>query len=422
VWCCGPGVTLPGPTSLRTEDQGTSTETVTTARRRFPDVDFSEDSADPEIDPGSRQHYRRGRVPPLDDMRTSGPEEPLVIAVLHPPDFDPASFMEHFGPTDRRIVIRKGSYFDDPDLRIAKRHNQPMEEIRSREPPLTQETLTALEEAEVILAVDVPVDIASLAPRLRWLQAFGAGIRQFNERSLFERGVLISTAAGVGAGPISEFVIGRLLEVLRQFRNLQEMQANRIWEHTGGGKTLGGKTMGILGLGAIGRALAKRAQAMDMRVVGTRRHYVRGSEVPFVNVLFGPDETDEVLRCSDVLVICLPETADTENLVGRRELGLMKRGSVLCNVARGSILDEGALVSALVSGHLSAAILDVQRQEPMPKDDPLWSAPNVYLSSHSSGGVMGHSARVEALFRENLRHYLAEGRPHRNLVDPSNGY
>jgi phosphoglycerate dehydrogenase-like enzyme len=346
----------------------------------------------------------------------------LVIAVLYPPDFDSVSFIEHFGPTDRRIVVRKGSYFDDPAVRIAKRHSHPVEEIRSKEAPLTQETLTALEEAEVILAVDVPIDIVSLAPRLRWLQAFGAGIRQFNEKSLFEHGVLISTAAGVGAGPISEFIIGRLLEVLRQFQLLHEMQASRLWAHTGGGESLAGKTMGILGLGAIGRALAKRAQAMDMRVVGTRRHYVRGAEVPFVDVLFGPDETHEVLRCSDVVVICLPETADTENLISDRELRIMKRGSILCNVARGSILDESALVSALVSGHLSAAILDVQRQEPMPKDDPLWGAPNVYLSPHSAGGVTGHSARVEALFQENLRHYLAEGRPGRNLVDPSEGY
>jgi phosphoglycerate dehydrogenase-like enzyme len=351
-----------------------------------------------------------------------GRSEPLIIGVLHPPTFDESGFVKRVGLTDRPILIRKGRYFDDPSLRIAKRHNHPIEEIRAREPVLNEATVRALAEAEVLLAVDVPIDIAALAPRLRWIQAYGAGIRQFNEKALFERGMFISTAAGVSAGPIAEFVIGRLLEVFRRFRYLHEMQHNRIWEHTGGGQTLAGKTMGILGLGAIGQAVAKRARAMDMRVMGTRRHYVPGSELPFVDELLSPADTDRVLSCSDVVVISLPETPETENMVGSSELQLMKRGAVVCNVARGSIVDEGALIAALVSGHLGAAILDVQRKEPMGRSDPLWDAPNVYLSPHSAGGVEGHDSRVEALFRENLRHYLAEGRPGKNVVDPSSGY
>jgi phosphoglycerate dehydrogenase-like enzyme len=180
--------------------------------------------------------------------------------------------------------------------------------------------------------------------------------------------------------------------------------------------------MGILGLGAIGQAVAKRAQAMDMRVMGTRRHYLSGSELPFVDELLGPEDIDRVLSCSDVVVISLPETPETENMISSSEVQSMKRGAVLCNVARGSIVDEGVLIEALVSGHLSAAILDVQRKEPMDKTDPLWDAPNLYLSPHSAGGVEGHNSRVAALFRENLRHYLAEGKPAKNVVDPSSGY
>jgi phosphoglycerate dehydrogenase-like enzyme len=148
--------------------------------------------------------------------------------VLHPQDFDSAGFVERVGLSDRPLLIRKGSYFDDPSIRIAKRHNHPIEEIRASEPVLNEATVRALAEAEVLLAVDVPIDIAALAPRLRWIQAYGAGIRQFNEKALFERGIFISTAAGVGAGPIAEFVIGRLLEVFRRFRYLHELQQSRI--------------------------------------------------------------------------------------------------------------------------------------------------------------------------------------------------
>jgi phosphoglycerate dehydrogenase-like enzyme len=347
---------------------------------------------------------------------------PLIVGVLFPEDFDPVAFARRVGDLARPLDIRKGFYFDTESVRIWKRHNHPIDEIRAQQPPLSPETESALSEAEVILAVDVPIDIATLAPRLKWLQTYGAGIRQFNERSLFDKGVLISTAAGVGAEPIAEFVIGRLLEITRRFRVLEEMQRTKVWQRLSGAEILAGKTLGILGLGAIGKAVAQRARAMDMRVMGTRKRYQPGDEMDFVDQLLGSDGADQVLRESDVVVLALPETAETENMISSAQIAMMKPGAILCNVARGSILDEEALVAALESGHLAAAIVDVQRHEPMEKDDPLWEAPNIYLSPHSAATAGAYGERVERLFTENLRQYVSQGKPSINVVDPDAGY
>jgi phosphoglycerate dehydrogenase-like enzyme len=123
-----------------------------------------------------------------------------------------------------------------------------------------------------------------------------------------------------------------------------------------------------------------------------------------------------LLAESDVVVLCAPATAETKDLIDRAALARMKPGAVLCNVARGALVDEDALIRALGSGHLAAAILDVTRREPLPKDDPLWAAPNLYLSPHSSIPPDAYDERLLALFARNLRAY-ANGSPLENLVE-----
>ena len=157
---------------------------------------------------------------------------------------------------------------------------------------------------------------------------------------------------------------------------------------------LAGKTMGILGLGAIGQAVAKRAKAMEMHVIATRRRYEPGMSAPNTDSLFGPDALDHVLSMSDIVVLAIFKTAETQDLIGERELGLMKASAVLCNVARGSVLDEDALVTALEEGRLGAAILDVQRQEPLPVDSPLWTAPRTLFVPHSAASAEGYLDHV----------------------------
>jgi phosphoglycerate dehydrogenase-like enzyme len=274
-------------------------------------------------------------------------------------------------------------------------------------------------DAEVTLALDLPPDIAELAPGLRWVQAIGAGVDHLKDADLAD-GVMVTNAAGVAAVPIAEFAIGRLLEVWKHFGELDRMQRDKEWKPTFG-VLAEGQTLGIIGLGAIGRAVATRARAFGMHVIGTRRSYQPGDTHPTVDELRGADELHEVLAQCDAVVVAAPGTDDTESMFDAAAFAAMKPRSVFCNVGRGSLVDEPALIAALEHGHLGAAILDVTRQEPMPPDDPLWDAPNIYISPHCSASQDRYVDKLFDLFAENLEHY-GKGEPLRNVVDLTAGY
>jgi glyoxylate/hydroxypyruvate reductase len=122
-----------------------------------------------------------------------------------------------------------------------------------------------------------------------------------------------------------------------------------------------------------------------------------------------------------VLVLAAPHTPATDRLLDRRRLGLLRPGALLVNIARGSVVDEGALVDALASGHLGGAALDVFEHEPLPSESPLWDLPNVLVSPHSASTVAEENGRIVSLFCENLRRYL-DGRPLRNVLRPELRY
>jgi phosphoglycerate dehydrogenase-like enzyme len=164
-------------------------------------------------------------------------------------------------------------------------------------------------------------------------------------------------------------------------------------------------------MGSVGSEVARLAGAFGMRVVGMRRD-VQGHE-PCETWTF--DRLDEFLRTVDDLVLAVPLTPDTHHLIGARELGLMKPGSRVVNVARGALIDEEALIDALASGHIGGASLDVFEVEPLPDDSLLWDLPNVIVSPHVSRETAGTARRVEELFLDNLQRFVA-GQPLRNEV------
>jgi phosphoglycerate dehydrogenase-like enzyme len=344
----------------------------------------------------------------------------VIVGVLYPPNLDPDVVSHAAASAGRRIEVTVAHYEENAALRDARRSGAAADELRTMAPPLTDHVRDVLARAEVILALDAPVDLLTLAPHLRWIQAIGAGVSQFDEKALDGRGIRLTTAAGVGAPPIAEFVLGRLLQVWKDFRHFDEMQAAHVWRLTST-RLLAGCTIGIVGLGAIGTAIAERARAFGMRVIAIRRRFVPGMTSPVADQLLGTDGLDELLAESDAIVLSAPHTNETENLIGERELARMKPGSVLCNVGRGARIDEDALVSGLAAGRPAAAILDVTREEPLPKDSPLWDAPNLYLSPHSSAVHDRYFEAVINLFVANLVRYLND-EPLLNLVRPEVGY
>jgi phosphoglycerate dehydrogenase-like enzyme len=284
---------------------------------------------------------------------------------------------------------------------------------------LTDDERAVWSRAHAALALDLPKAIGELAPGLRWVQAIGAGVEHLDHVGLPEACV-VTNAAGVAAASMAEFVIGRLLAVWKRFDELDEQQRAHEWKPKYG-VLIEGRTLGIIGLGAIGTEVAVRARAFGMTTIGTRRSYQPGHEHPAVHELRGTDDLHDVLARCDAVVVSAPATPETENLFDADAFAAMKPGALFCNVGRGSLVDEAALIAALESGHLGGAILDVTRAEPLPADDPLWSAPRIWISPHCSTSQDRYTDKVFELFADNLARFT-RGEELRNVVDRAAGY
>jgi phosphoglycerate dehydrogenase-like enzyme len=274
-------------------------------------------------------------------------------------------------------------------------------------------------EVDVIVGWNVPREAVQAASRLRWIHSTAAGVDQLLHPEVVQRDIIVTDSSGIHAEPITEHVLAVMLAFARRLPTAIRQQVARRWERAPViGEELWGRTVGILGLGSIGRELAARCQSFGMRVIGTKR---TPQAVPHVDRVLPPGGLDEVLRAADYLVIVLPLTAETRGLIGARELGLMRRGAYLINVARGAIVQEAALIEALRRGQLRGAALDVFEQEPLPQDSPLWQMEEVLLTPHVSGAAPDYYDRAMPLFCENLRRFVA-GQPLLNLVDKRQGY
>jgi phosphoglycerate dehydrogenase-like enzyme len=289
------------------------------------------------------------------------------------------------------------------------------------EPPpwaagVAAERRRALARAEVLLALHAPRELMELAPRLRWIQGVGAGVEQFAKAGVRRARVVVTNVSGVAAPSIAEFVIARLLQVWKRLREVERHQEAHEYVPTYG-RTFAGSTLGVVGLGHIGSAVAERARALGARVLGLRRSAgAGGAGAGPADELFGPERLHEMLARCDAVVVAAPETPETFHLIDAAALAAMRPGSVLVNVARGSLVDEAALVAALTTGHVAAAALDVFEQEPLPPESPFWDLPNVYVSAHSSTSVDRYLDDVFDLFVDNLGRY-ARGEPLCNRVD-----
>jgi D-2-hydroxyacid dehydrogenase (NADP+) len=292
------------------------------------------------------------------------------------------------------------------------------EEARERLAPILRET-------EVLLSNPiVPDDIVERAPALRWLQLTSAGVDRLLNSPVVQSRVTVTTASGIHAVPISEYVIGAMLAFAKGLPKAFRAQQERAWRPFWPDE-LEDKTVGVLGVGAIGARVVKLAKALDMRVLALRRSAERrmtGEEAGMeVDEMLPPSDLPYLLAESDYVVVALPLTPESRGLIGEAELRAMKPNAVIVNIGRGAIIDEQALVRALKEGWIAGAALDVFQQEPLSGESELWALDNVILTPHISGGTPRYMERAVALFCDNLRRYL-EDEPLRNVVDPARGY
>ncbi len=301
------------------------------------------------------------------------------------------------------------------------------------------QTLADGDPAEVFLrheiGRDVLVRILQDHPTLRWMHTVSAGVDHILPviRQYAPPGLMLTKGRGTMAQPIAEYVLGQMIAALKGFSAYASAQREHNWQRRGvTARDLRGATVLILGLGAIGMETARLASGVGMRVWGVKRgpatpvdgvERVLGGQAASGQPTApgGPDDWRTLLPEVDILVVAMPLTAETRHSIGAAELAALRPDSWVINIARGALIDEAALTTALQEQRIGGAVLDVTEVEPLPADSPLWDQANAIITPH----ISWRSPRVEDamgdLFMENLRRYHA-GEPLVNLVPEGSDY
>jgi phosphoglycerate dehydrogenase-like enzyme len=300
-----------------------------------------------------------------------------------------------------------------------------------------EEVTAALDEGvEILFTFHGPSRMEG-APRLRWVQLFSAGADHLMDTPVWGGSTVITTTSGIHACTVGEYVLASMLAFSHRFPRLFEHQKRSEWPEDRFAKLVGhelrGHTVCIVGYGSLGREVARLCGCLGMRVLAVKRDPENRRDAGFIfpdcgdpegtipAAFYSPEGLRVALAESDYVVIAVPATPFTRQLMGEGELRAMRRHAYLVNVARGSVVDQEALVRALREGWIGGAGLDVFDPEPLPADSPLWQLDNAIISPHISGFTHRIADYATDLFAENLRRYLA-GEPLLNQVDRERYY
>jgi phosphoglycerate dehydrogenase-like enzyme len=293
--------------------------------------------------------------------------------------------------------------------------------------PATEAAVAAIADADAYAGFGMSRALFSVAHRLRWLHTAAAGVGALLFPEMMASDVTITNSAGVHAIPIAEHVLGGVLLLLRGLDLARDLQRAARWDRepfVGAHsvvRELGECRALILGAGGIGSAIAERFAALGAHCTGVRRHPERGVPNGCDRVV-GPNEWDALLGGIDVLIVSAPATTETQALVSAAALDRLPSHAIVVNVARGTLVDEGALAEQVRRGRLRGAVLDVFAHEPLSASSPLWGLSSVVITPHVSGvSPRRYWQRELDLLIDNW-HRFARGEPLRNVVDKTLGY
>jgi len=257
------------------------------------------------------------------------------------------------------------------------------------------------------------------APKLKWVHALSAGVEKLIFPEIEAKDTILTNSKGIHGIPVSEHVLAMMLAFNRGLNIFIRQQANKDWGRKKAPiDEIHEKTIGIVGLGSIGREIAKKAKGLGMNVVAVKREQT--SEI-FVNKLFQPAQLEDMLAIADFVVVCLPLTEETHGLFGLKQFEAMKPSAYFFNIARGAIVNEQDLVTALEKSLIRGAGLDVFQEEPLPPTSPLWERPDVIITPHLAALSPHYLDRAITLFVDNLTRY-SQNREMFNIVDKTKGY
>lgn len=284
--------------------------------------------------------------------------------------------------------------------------------------PLGREPVPELlARCEILLAWRAGPGVLPRMPRLRWVQSLTGGMESWLALPDLPAGLTLTCARGTHRVQMPENILGALFHLTKPYAGIVADQRERRWRRRVS-ETLAGRTLGILGLGAIGQEVARKAEALELRVIGTRR---RPAPMPHVERVYGPEGTDEVLAASDFVLLLLPATAETRGFMNAARLKRMKPTAYLLNFGRGELIVDADLVEAVTARTIAGAVLDVFTTEPLPAEHPFWGTEGITVLPHIGGLHPERDRIVAELFIDNVARFLA-GQPLRETVDRARGY
>lgn len=246
----------------------------------------------------------------------------------------------------------------------------------------------------------IPQDLFQKMPKLKWVQVMAAGAESFFQNGEQFKNIPVCRVIGVHGKYIVEYVMAYILFLCQNINRVLRAQREKTWDPFVM-EYIHKKIIGIMGLGIIGSVVANQAKAMGMQVISWD---LERKEASFVDKQYITDQMEDFLKEADFVVLTLPVTPATVNLVNREFFGFMKESSYLINVCRGEVVDEESLIEALKGGKIAGAVIDVFKKEPLPPESELWKCPNLIISPHLAGWSLPED--MVKFFKSNFQRYL----------------
>ena len=302
------------------------------------------------------------------------------------------------------LVLRRGVHGRPIEGYVAAlRERLPDREVRLARTPAEERELIA--DARVVTGLDVTEELLARAEALELFACLYAGVDHLPLAAFEERGIPVTSAAGVHAPNVAEYVRGSILADAQGLVEGWRREQRREWRHFQTGE-LAGSTVAVVGLGSIGTAVVERLSPFGVETVGVRYSPEKGG--PTDEVLGYDDDLHAAYARSDYLVLTCPLTERTEGMIDGSAFETLPPDSVLVNVARGPVVDTDDLVEALRGQLVGGAVLDVTDPEPLPEDHPLWTLSNVRITPHNAGDTPQYYDRVAEILAANLGRLAGE--------------
>ena len=278
-------------------------------------------------------------------------------------------------------------------------------------------TPEVLQGAEIIFG-NLSPQLINTIDSIRWVQLDSAGADSYKG---LRDDITLTNCSGAYGEAISEHMLGCVLAVEKNLYAYHDRQKERSWENLGSVPVMRNLKVLCVGMGDIGSSFAQKMHLLGCTVYGVRRSV---HDVPdYIETMYTMDNMNDILSECDIVALSLPQTSETIGMFDYQRLSMMKKDAVIINVGRGSAIVSTDLVRIMKEGHLKAACLDVTEHEPLPKNNPLWTCPGVYITPHISGRFNAEVTydKVLDIFSTNLEHYLNH-EPLEHIVDKTIGY